>query len=121
MEKAKFHQRFFEARDNRLITKAALAKLLCTSRQQILKYETGVSVPNIDVLLKIADFLEVSADYLLGRDDYLTLQKGAKQRFIPVPDKLTEEEFELAQDFVNLLIKKNSKKRKSVPVQAPLI
>ena len=35
------------------------------------KYEGGDREPNLDLLLAIADFLDVPTDFLLGRDDYL--------------------------------------------------
>ena len=33
------------------------------------RYESGERVPDADVLVRIADFYSVSADYLLGRTD----------------------------------------------------
>ena len=35
------------------------------------KYESGHRQPSFETLIKIADFLDVSTDYLLGRSDYL--------------------------------------------------
>lgn len=36
------------------------------------KYEEGILEPNAETLVKIADFFNVSADYLLGRTDDAT-------------------------------------------------
>lgn len=45
-----------------------LAKLLCISIQAYYKYENGTNEPNIDNLLKLADYYNVTVDYLLGRE-----------------------------------------------------
>lgn len=45
-----------------------LAKLLCISVQAYYKYENGTNEPNIENLLKLADYYQVTVDYLLGRD-----------------------------------------------------
>lgn len=37
----------------------------------IQKYESGAREPNLQMLTKLADILEVPTDFLLGRDDYL--------------------------------------------------
>ena len=35
------------------------------------RYETGERLPDIQVLVKLADYFNVSTDYLLGRSDEL--------------------------------------------------
>ena len=51
------------------ITQARLAKELGVSQSAINRYEhNGASVPD-NVLLKYANFFDVSADYILGRTD----------------------------------------------------
>ena len=37
--------------------------------QTIGHYETGQAVPSFDMLVKLAEALDVSIDYLMGRDD----------------------------------------------------
>ena len=51
------------------ITEQELGEQLSVSGQQVLRYETGQSDMTTDTLRKIADFFDVSADYLLGRAD----------------------------------------------------
>lgn len=52
--------------DNKLKQKD-VAKFLNVSIATISHYETGVNVPDLETLVRIADFYGVSADYLLGR------------------------------------------------------
>jgi len=62
-------KRMFELRTSIEITQARLAKELGISQAAINRYEhNSVSVPD-HVLLKYADFFDVSADYILGRTD----------------------------------------------------
>jgi len=51
---------------NTSTTQIALAKAIGGSRQTVGQYEAGSALPVIDKLLKIAEFFEVSTDYLLG-------------------------------------------------------
>lgn len=48
------------------ITQEELAIRLNVVRQTISKWEKGLSVPDADTLIKLADFLEVSVSELLG-------------------------------------------------------
>ena len=52
------------------LTQEKLAKLLNTTRQNVSNWETGYNIPSIELLIKLADFFEVSTDYLLGRTIY---------------------------------------------------
>ena len=62
-------KRLFDLRTGTNITQARLAKELGISQSAINRYEhNAASVPD-SVLLKYADFFDVSADYILGRCD----------------------------------------------------
>lgn len=62
-------KRLRELREKRGLTQTELGKLFNLSKQAISSYETGVSEPPPDTLHGIADFFNVSTDYLLGRTD----------------------------------------------------
>ena len=51
----------------RNITQKTLADYLGIKRQTVSQYCLGNSSPDFNTLCKIADYFEVSADYLLGR------------------------------------------------------
>jgi transcriptional regulator with XRE-family HTH domain len=51
------------------MTQEDLAKILKVSRATVGRYETDERFPDKDILKKIADFFDVSVDYLLGRTD----------------------------------------------------
>lgn len=48
-------------------TQESIAKAAGKTRQTISQYVNGISEPGYDVLVKIADYFDVSIDYLLGR------------------------------------------------------
>lgn len=50
------------------MSQADLANALEIERSTVAKYETGDRYPDIEMLCKIADILQVTTDELLGRD-----------------------------------------------------
>lgn len=56
-------------REKRNITQVRLSTELEVSQETISAYENGKAEPKIDKLIKIANFLNTSTDYLLGRID----------------------------------------------------
>lgn len=59
--------RIAELRKEKGLSQATLAKALGVDCSTIAKYETGDRLPDVVMLGKLADFFEVSTDYLLGR------------------------------------------------------
>ena len=61
--------RIQETRKSRGLNQEQLAELASLNRVTIAKYESGRIEPGAQALARIADALEVSIDYLLGRDE----------------------------------------------------
>ena len=55
-----------ELRKEKGLTQTALAGVLCTTQDSISLWELGKSLPDIPTLIKIAEFFDVTTDYLLG-------------------------------------------------------
>ena len=51
------------------VSQAKVAEYVGVTRQAISSYSLGTSVPDIEKFIKIADFFEVSTEYLLGRTE----------------------------------------------------
>ena len=64
---AKFGELLSELRQSRGMTQKELAKVLYVSDGTISNYENGVHYPDVEKLMDIADFFNVTTDYLLGR------------------------------------------------------
>ena len=64
-----FAEKLKELRFFKKITQTELSQVLGVSQQTVGSWETSNSTPNLTMLGKIADYFEVSADYLLGRNE----------------------------------------------------
>lgn len=64
---ARFGELLAELRLDRRLTQKELANILYVSDGTISNYENGVHLPDVEKLVSIADFFDVSTDYLLGR------------------------------------------------------
>ena len=69
-----FGKRLREMRQLRDITQEQLAEMADISRVMVGRYETTDQLPALDTLIRIADALGASTDYLLGRTDALDAQ-----------------------------------------------
>lgn len=61
-------KRLKEARKKKKITQEELAKKIRTTKATISNYENGYSSPSNELLKELADSLEVTTDWLLGRE-----------------------------------------------------
>lgn len=50
------------------LTQQNLAEKMNVSTAAVCKWETGASIPDINILCQLADYFSVSVDYLLGRE-----------------------------------------------------
>ncbi len=89
-----------ELRQKKKITQIRLSIAAEVSQETISAYESGKALPSADTLIKLADFLDTSVDYLLDRTDNST----------PLNLKKTNSSDELVQDFNKL----NDKQKKDV-------
>ena len=65
-EKMIFAENFKKLRKEKQITQQVIADYLGITRQAIAAYEKGKREPNLNMIVKIAEFFEVSVDFLLG-------------------------------------------------------
>lgn len=64
-----FTETFVKILQTKDITAYKVAKGTGISQGLMNEYKNGVKLPSIDNLVKIADYLNCSVDYLLGRTD----------------------------------------------------
>lgn len=64
-----FAERLKELRTSRGLTLEALAKKVNATKAAIGNFENGNKKPSLDALVALADYFEVSLDYLTGRTD----------------------------------------------------
>lgn len=64
---AEFGEMLAELRQDRHMTQEQLANKIFVTIGTISNYENGVHFPDVEKLIKLADFFNVTTDYLLGR------------------------------------------------------
>jgi transcriptional regulator with XRE-family HTH domain len=84
-----------------------LASLLELSPSTIAMYETGQREPDNETLIKIANFFQVSTDYLLGQSDIRSpIETIAAHRSDDPMDELPEEARKSLEEFKDYILKK---------------
>lgn len=63
------YQRIRDMREDADLSQAKLGEILHISQRSYSHFETGTRSLPVDVLIKLADFYDVSVDYLLERTD----------------------------------------------------
>lgn len=62
-----FYRRIRDLREDNDITQKAVAEMLGMKQPQYFRYELGYRDIPTDILIRLADYYNVSTDYLLGR------------------------------------------------------
>jgi len=73
-----FGQRLRKLREAKGLTQEELAKVINVSNKTISVYEKGGADPSTETLLKLAQYFNVSVDYLLGHTDNPTPDHARK-------------------------------------------
>ena len=94
-----FARRLTELRKQTNKTQTDMAKILGVARTTYSSYEQGRRTPDADIQEKIANYFDVSLDYLHGRTD------SKKNLLVAthVDDNLTEQQKKEVQDFIKFI------------------
>lgn len=92
-------KRLKELRRNKAITQIGLAHALNVACGTIGNWEVDARDPDLSMLLKIAEYFNVSVDYLLGREDYF----GNRYQNDGLKESMSSQESELISVFRSLL------------------
>lgn len=79
MNKRSLSDRYMDLRIEKGLSQTELAKVLGCNKQYISKFEDGTRSLSMSMLVKYADFFDVSTDYLLGRTDIKTANIAVKE------------------------------------------
>lgn len=102
-----FPKRLRAARERRDLNQADLSHRSGLQASAISHFETGTRKPSFDNLRRLADALEVTTDYLLGRvDDFLAT--GGADRMHRHLDRLSSEDRDVAEKMLEFLASKRS-------------
>lgn len=98
---ANFGDRLNELRNEKRLTQEQLANKFYLNKSSISRYERGQQVPELELLQQIADFFEVTTDYLLGNSDIRNPYKENKE------EQQLPEYFETPEEAIDFLLKQN--------------
>ncbi|GED04325.1 helix-turn-helix domain-containing protein [Bacillus atrophaeus] len=118
--------RLVELRKSKKLTQQGLANRLKITRSSLSQYEIGKRQPDYETLKKIADFFEVSTDYLLGYSNTKPVVEEEKTPYNVTDDPdlqiafreaadFSEEARRQAIDFINYLREKEKAKGRKSP------
>lgn len=92
-------------REKKGVTQVRLSIAAEVSQETISAYESGKSFPSVETLIKIADFLGTSTDYLIGRiNDDMPLLSIKKNGFDATDLMLLDEFDKMTKDKKNKII-----------------
>lgn len=64
-----YYERLKDIREDNDLTQVDVAEILKTTRQQVSKWETGAQMMGVDKYIILAEYYNISVDYLLGLID----------------------------------------------------
>ena len=105
-----FKDQLQQTRKMRELNQEELAKKAGLASTAISHFESGARKPSFDNLRKLADALEVSIDYLMGRTANISGDQSHKAEIFRDYENLTDDDRELARDFMARLAKRNTEK-----------
>lgn len=79
---AEFGEMLSELRQDRNLSQKDMAKLLNVSSGTISNYETGRHAPSLETVVQLANYFNVTTDYLLGRTDSSLSVKWLEEDFV---------------------------------------
>ncbi len=120
-------ERLYQLRTDAGLTQEELAKRINVGRSTIAGYEKGTTQPSYTVLILLADYFEVSLDYLFGRTNMKTdlkkLEGKLKSKSGLVPIDMIFRLNEVDKDVVTMLLYsymvKEEYRKKTRRVRAP--
>lgn len=105
--------RLREIRKAKGLTMKDVAKILNVSESAVSQYENGKRELDYASMTKLADYFNVSIDYLLEREENLIIPENIKNvpmAFYDGLDGLTQQDLDAVSDFVKFLKSKYDKK-----------
>lgn len=108
-----------EQRELRGLTQAELADRAELTAAAISHFETGLRVPSPRNLLKLAEALEVTMDFLIGRETISKPTGRSIDMIFRSAESLSSDSLEALRDFAEMLAKRERKKRQSDDDKTP--
>ncbi|MGJ0531831.1 helix-turn-helix domain-containing protein [Methylocystis sp.] len=109
-----FRERLKKARELRAWNQAELGRKAGMPASSVAHFETGTRKPSFESLRRLANALEITTDYLLGRVDSPELAQAGDPLFRDI-GKLSGNDREIAKGFLEMLAKRSAEKKEKGP------
>ena len=106
-----FGKRIKELRVEKKLTQSEFAEILSKSPSAIGMYEREKREPDTETLQQIADYFEVTTDYLLGRTNQKYFRANETISFHS-KGKLSDEDMKMVRDLIDRLVKDHKEEKK---------
>lgn len=102
-----FAKRIKSLREQNGLSMEQLANQFNSTKSRVSMWENNGTVPRVDILVKLANYFNVTTDYLLGNDDMsnVTPENGKLNSLQRNLGKLNEEELKTAEGMLKLVFK----------------
>jgi len=94
-------ERLRKLRKSHNLTQEQVAAYLSVAKSTISQYENNINEPDIDTIIRLADWYDVTVDYMLGRELY-PLPANTRELAPILRERLTDDELEYLQDSLEL-------------------
>jgi transcriptional regulator with XRE-family HTH domain len=105
-----FAEQLKRIRASKKLSQSDLANKIGLKPAAVSHFETGQRKPPLDTLMKLADALSVSVDYLLGRD--MSRVTNASGRLLRDFERLSLKDQDVVQDIAKVLLNKSQQNDK---------
>jgi len=106
---ANFQQRVKELRKEKKLTQEQFADVFFLNKSSISRYEKGTQMPEADMLTRMAEYFDVSLDYLLGRSEHRKDSEIKIAMNTLSTDGLNDDDIKMIKGLIENLKKKNQK------------
>lgn len=107
-----FAKRLTDLRERKNLLQKDISNIFQVEQATVSNWENGKRIPDSDMLIKLANFFEVSVDYLLGNETNNNIDEELKEKealkkalqksgFMAGDEDLTDEELDRLMKFVN--------------------
>ncbi len=103
-----FEKRLERLRKEKKINQSELARSIGLTQQTISSYEKGKNRPSMEIIVRLAQELGVTSDYLLNGNvaNYESQLTDEQKEFLNVIEKIPKDKKNLAKDVLNTFIDK---------------
>ncbi len=106
-----FSERLKKLRAEKDISLKALAKEIGTTNATLCRYENNMQRPRQDFIENLADYFEVTTDYLLGRSNYKYFSEN-ETIAIKSNGKISDDDMKMLRTLIDRLVEEHKDKDK---------